>query len=706
MVLRSLVPGAGRRATQQNRIWLTRLVVALSLGCLSTTLADAAAPTNDVCSGAELIPSTAGATRPYLTAVTDILEATNPGDPDNSCQSFVDRGIWYRFTPTSTAFFTISTFPQLAPGTTVPDTVLAIYTSIGGCNGPFVQLINSIDFAGCNDDISDDVLHSSITTLLLADATYYILAWRYQDPDDPTPPAPAQAQMQLQFVRTTPPQNDLCSRAQELQLNVPVIGTTIGATNDYQLSSAACFVGVGHITPSAAELRDVVYGFTAPVSGSYSFKVLNLSVVNDFVLYLVPECPLGTSPITITNCIAAANRNIGGAEEIAGINLAAQTRVYVVVDENLYALDPYWQGGNFRLEVTLSSRETEPNDSPTNATALVCGMEASADPRNDVDFFALGTYPAGSRLFAFIDAGAANLSRDFDLRATTATDVLEFDDSDNTRDFGNFAPNICGLPLPHEPVFLRVNFANTRYAAEPYRVYAVVQPPIKKAVWETEPNAAFGSQVLPGASYYRGTLAEPAPSTDVDTFTFEAESGELIYIGLDCNPNRNNHVIDARLALLDNEGNTLIAVDNSNPEISASTNRVPGSLTANEPYSPGEALVFRMVNDGLYHVQVSLSPYAVATNSTGDYLLSVSKGCASAPFDFRIASITRLAPDHYRLVFDGVPGQAYRLLFSTNLTSWNALPVSPQTADATGRVVFDDTTTPPDVRRFYRGISP
>ena len=148
--------------------------------------AAALAPTNDTCAGAFNIPG--AGPFPFYSPVMDISSATSTGESaallDALCSSPVSRGIWFKFRPLSNAFFTVTT---LAPATTVNDTVLAIYTSTGGCG-------NSFAIVACNDDISEGVeFKSSVTPELLADTDYYIVAWKYNI----APPSPGQTNLQM-----------------------------------------------------------------------------------------------------------------------------------------------------------------------------------------------------------------------------------------------------------------------------------------------------------------------------------------------------------------------------------------------------------------------------------------------------------------------------------------------------------------------------
>ena len=153
----------------------------------------------------------------------------------------------------------------------------------------------------------------------------------------------------------------------------------------------------------------------------------------------------------------------------------------------------------------------------------------------------------GSRVFAMLDASAAKVT-DFDLRVTTTNTVLQYDNKSNDILFGDLAPNTAGTPLTSSPAFLRVNAAS---ANEPYRLYAVVQPPLAAATVEVEPNNTLATAGSSPINYFYGNLSGPAPSADVDVFVFNASEGDLIFVSLDGDPLRNNTPIDAQLELLD-----------------------------------------------------------------------------------------------------------------------------------------------------------
>jgi hypothetical protein len=586
--------------------------------CCFLALSGSAAPTNDICSGAEFIPANAGASSPYYTSIKDITLATTNGDPRPGCHDFVARGVWYVFTPNSNAIFSISVCndPMAPTATTVADTVMTIYQSSTGCAGPFTMLECSDDACGPQN------LQSSITRLLFANVHYYILVWQYAD----SGPPPTAGLVQLRITRAIRPLNDTCATATPVPLNFPVAGTTVGADDSYELpAGGTCFAGTGQV-PSTAPGRDVVFSFTAPRTDYYNFKVYNYSIQNNLVLYVADSCPMNGTPAVVTNCLGAANRSsASSAEEVVCIPVAANQRVFIFVDEHTVGT-----GSSFTLEVSPCWREREPNNDPTTASFLACGLTGGIQSGGDVDFYHLGSPPAGSRAFVLVNGDAANTT-DFELRITTDTDTLEYDDQDNDLPFGSFSPNIAGAILPGGPVYARVDFQSGS-PSEPYHVYAVIQPPMSAAAPEIEPNDTVAQATSDNVQYYRGELAAPAPSTDVDTFMFTADASELVFVSLDGDPLRDNTPINAKLELLDESGNVLITVDDDNPL--SSTNSVPGSLTEVMPHSPGEAFVYRVVNDGTYFVRVSISPGTAGPAGAGDYLLSIAKNCYNGTAGF------------------------------------------------------------------------
>ena len=589
------------------------------------------APPNDTCAGAEVIP--AAGPFPYLTAVTaDITDATVTGDPPlPSCQNSVSRSIWYTFTPTTTATYIVSSCADAPTGSTVDDTVMAIYTSAGGCAGPFTELPTAGGTDGCSDDdCVTESLQAVITTQFNAGTTYYIVVWEF----DPTAPTAGNTAVQLRVTQTAIPANDTCSAPVALALNIPVAGTTIGANNDYQLSGAACFTGLGQ-TSSSATGRDVVYSFTATTAGTYSFKVTNYNTINNLVLYVASSCPAGVPPVTVGTCLKAANRSgATSAEEVNCLSLAAAQQVFIFVDENIVT-----SGSTFTIEANRCFLESEANDTPGTADAVFFGAEGAIGAGGDADFYSLGALAGEARIFALVDGVASN-SNDYDLRVTTTVDTLEYDDGNVDVLFGSLSGTVAGTRVPVAGlVFLRVSHFSGGTIAEPYRLYSVVQPPganplpactglTTSATAETEPNDTTATANSAANKYFSGNLAGGAPSTDVDVFSFTASGGELIFLSLDADPCRDTTPINARLELLDSGGAPLIVVNDSGA--TASTTSGAGLLNATTPFSPAEGIVFRATTSGTYFARVTIGTTSTGGIGAGDYLLSIFTGGPTA----------------------------------------------------------------------------
>src|SRR5262249_33603210 len=153
------------------------------------------------------------------------------------------RSVWYSFTPALSSKYSISTCTAAPTATTVPDTVMAVYTSAGGCGGTMVEVAG-----GCSDDAGGVCGNqSSVAVQLNAGTRYYIVVWRYGT-DVPTPDS---SSLQLLIDFAVAPSNDDCANAIDLSLDQPVLGRTTFATNDYQLATN-CFFGSAETLSTAA----------------------------------------------------------------------------------------------------------------------------------------------------------------------------------------------------------------------------------------------------------------------------------------------------------------------------------------------------------------------------------------------------------------------------------------------------------------------
>lgn len=414
----------------------------------------------------------------------------------------------------------------------------------------------------------------------------------------------------------SPPANDTCAAPVVLSLNTPVSGTTIDARDDYELTGATCFTSQGQLgnTESIAAGRDVVFSFTAPASGHFSFRIANPTLVNS-VLYVASSCPSSTfpTPLLVGTCLSAANRRTTGAEEVACQFMTAGETFYAIVDENPAS------GAAFEIEVTACDLEADPNGSPALANPLTCGKEGSLGDRGDLDYFSLGAPGSGSRVFAMLDAIAA-VTDQTRLRLTNTTDTYEFDDDDGDANFGSFAPVLSGAVAPSGPAYLQVSTTSTN--VQPYRLYALVQPPLASAASETEPNDVVGSANSASNNYFTGTVAS---SSDADFYSFTAAAGDLVFLGMDCDANRDGTAVDGVLSLVAADGSTVLVTVNGSRTTQTPTPNPGTGLSATTPQFAGEGLVYRVRTGGTYYAKVAGTPGSGTPGQ--DYALSISLNC-------------------------------------------------------------------------------
>lgn len=583
-----------------------------------------AAPPNDKCAGAEVIPP-AGPFPHLSTFIPDLTTATTNGDPFPSCVNTFSRGVWYAFTPAVTAEYQIGTCNP-PTGTTIDDTVLSIYTSSNGaCSGSMLEIPG-----GCNDDECShrSALHATLT----AGTTYYIVAAKW---GTGAPPA-GESAMQIEVTKS--PSNDTCETAGAIPLNRTVHGSLTLASNDYEVSTSApaCYAlpfppaPIGQsATPSSATGRDVAYTFTAPADGSYTFKAQSTLGGGNLILHTAASCPSGAGPHTLTDCLGASNRNPNlsdylAAEEVSCVPLLAGQTIYVFVDE----ATPSSLGVRFNLEAIPCTQEAEPNDVPLLAAPLSCGLQGTIFPGFDEDYFSLGTVPAGSRVFALVDSVAANTT-DLDLRVTTLKDTLEYDDSNNSSPWGGASGNIAGCPLPSGESYLKVNQFSGMEEVEPYHLYALVQPPGSglggsSAMAEVEPNDTMSTANMAGNMFFSGQITTGGATGDRDLFKFCADEGDLIYLSIDGDPLRDNTPIDPTLILLDSTGKQLL--NWSDPANYSWNMPNPDTLSGTYPYSPGEAAVYRATYSGLHYAGL-YTEFPGTSYGEGDYLYSIGIDC-------------------------------------------------------------------------------
>jgi hypothetical protein len=282
----------------------------------------ATAPGNDRCSGAVVIP--ANGPFPFYTAViNDISEAGTAGDPPSpACANGVSNSVWYRFTPSNSSLFTFSVSDDTS--TTVPDTVMALYSSSGGCNGPFLQL-------ACNDDAGG--LRSAISQSLSAGISYFVVVWVSPFSG---PLTNGHAAVQLRVSQPVVPTNNICSGAELIPAGGPFPYLT--AVSDNTLASSAGDPPVPSCQASVS--RSVWYRFTPSATTTYTISTCSdtASTTYDTVLGIYTA----SSGCGGTYNLVACNDNSCGFRSAITTALNAGTPYFIVVWEA--GSDPYVPG--------------------------------------------------------------------------------------------------------------------------------------------------------------------------------------------------------------------------------------------------------------------------------------------------------------------------------------------------------------------------
>jgi hypothetical protein len=342
-------------------------VLAALLFCASVRSAPAATPaTNDACADAMIIPPSGPF--PYWTPVIDIANTTTNGDlmPPGDCATNVSRGIWFKFTPAATALYTLSLGPDTLTdfGDRDNDSVLALYTTTGGCDGPFTQY-------ACEDDAKGFAfaLAAGISTNLSAGTTYYIVAWVGQTSDLQISNQPVH--LQLRVTQPTEPANNTCAGAVVIPDGGPfpyltATNDTTVATNTGDPADPGCAVG----------FRSVWYKFTPATNGTYVFATGTdtATTVGDTVMTLYHS---STTDCNGTLTALVCNDNGEGRAAIT-TNLVAGTTYFLVIWDGS---DEYISGEtSLQLRVSKAVPPAVTTLAASNVTMTSATLRAQVNP--------------------------------------------------------------------------------------------------------------------------------------------------------------------------------------------------------------------------------------------------------------------------------------------------------------------------------------
>lgn len=573
----------------------------------------AQAPANDTCLGAQVLTFNNGLATSSI--VRNIANATVAPEQAMSCGSSPKNTVWFTFTAPATGTYAFDTC-----GLATYVNAVAIYSGTcasltqvtGGCGLSSTTTCARVSTQGLDAGAGQG-------SNLIAGTQYYV-----QVAQSGTVALNETSQVSLRVGLETAPANDTCSGTlPALQLNQPqwvstrAANTTI-ATNDAELPlDGGCLQpgGTNHTVVNASG-PDVAMRFTPQTSGDYSFRINQATVTSpNAVIYLTDTCIAGAPPTTYggNQCIAAANRGLTGAsgtEELSCLPLTAGTDYTLWVD----SAATNTTGSAYSAVVTACFRESELNDVVGRANELSCPLTGNFAPAGDVDFYSVGEYP-GARLFAMVEMNASSVT-DSELRVTTATDTIQYDDDDGTTDMGSSGSVVAGVTLPAAPVYLRANYASATTQAGPYRLHSMLK--FGAPTPEVEPNDTR-AQANDLGLYVSGELET---TSSIDIFSFEAREGELVFVALDGVPGRTgaagaNHNFEIFDALGWSVG---IANDGAT---TTSNTASPNNLVGTTPTAPAEGYAFRASTTGRHYVHVTRS----GSNPNPAYVLAISINC-------------------------------------------------------------------------------
>jgi hypothetical protein len=323
----------------------TRGFVFASCLALYSGLAAVAAPLNNQCAGATVIPGTGPF--PYLTQQLDLTGADNLGDPPlppsgapNFFNTNVSHSVWYKFTPALSGLYTIST--GFDTDTTLRDTTMVMYTAASDCS--------QYSIFSYNED--SGTLRAAISTNLVAGTRYYIVVWI-----GPVEVITNQAiELQLRVTKPAVPSNDDCGSP----LVIPsMIQSAYFTTNvDTTLATTAANVSPPCVVnPGSFPSRDVWYQFTPSLTGTYNFSTGEgtKTLINDtaIAIYkLVGGCQFADQ-------VACSDNGVGRA--VLPASLSANTTYHIAIWDNA----PTYIPGETDLQLRVA-----PAGAPTNVVTL------------------------------------------------------------------------------------------------------------------------------------------------------------------------------------------------------------------------------------------------------------------------------------------------------------------------------------------------
>jgi hypothetical protein len=266
--------------------------------------------------------------------------------------------------------------------------------------------------------------------------------------------------------------------------------------------------------------------------------------------------------------------------------------------------------------------ESESNNDSATANALGVTVDnavlaVGTLPAGDRDFFSF-TAPAGAKVWAYIDTGAARnvtgSSADsfLSLFTTDGVTLIESDDDDGSSNGGDDTQEsgtgsvIAGRTLTAAGTyFLEVRPFSGTAVVNPYKLFVSITTTAPAPEGAGGNNTAAVAVPIGGATPVRS--AQISPANDIDFYSFTAVAGDQVFIAVDGDPERDNTLTNVSVSLIGQNGTSAI------------------NTTATDSGTGAEGTNFRLVTGGTYFVRIQ----GVDNTITGTYHLLVQVGQAA-----------------------------------------------------------------------------
>jgi Bacterial pre-peptidase C-terminal domain len=361
------------------------------------------------------------------------------------------------------------------------------------------------------------------------------------------------------------------------------------------------------------------------------------------LLALIPtqDKPAIAAPSGMASAATAAQRNLDDARAFQAQFPGKLSELGV--DEALRRLNaviaPPTSAIHFQpTGAPVTVNEFEPNDSPSTPNFLslrtrYVQVNGAIGTAGDVDYFYF-TAPAGARIWILVDTGgtqdvsATSRDTEVELLAADGTTVIESDDDDGTGNGGDatveagLSSAIAGRLLPVSGAYyVRVHGFNSSDIINPYQLFIALST--DEQVSEVEPNNSVGlaDPIQAPIGTRSGVIGTGG---DIDYFSFRANFGDIAFVALDADPERDGSTFNAVLEFRDGSGALIMTIDSS----------TLGSIL--DP--PAEAFRFNITTGGNYYVVVK----GFAGTDIGNYRLMVAISPAA---DIRAEAESNNTPD-------------------------------------------------------------